>query len=356
MSDATRTGVARAARSRPLWAVTAIALGLIGGALVCELGLRLADRLDLVAEWRERRTALASAIWMKSPNPELIYTQRPNYFKDGRRLTERNGILRPDDVESRRSPDAFRIVAVGDSVAAAIKLPYEARMLTRAERTLSSRANRRVEILNFAVNGYDTGQEAELLTSVGSRFSPQAVIVQFCVNDFYPTEYPTWWYQDPPASRLADFLWHRLDRRLLRGYPPTEYWDVLYERDEQGWLDLEAGLTKIASFVEPLAYPPVLILVPELSHDGWTAGAARLRHQRVAALGSRLGFDILDLLPTFEQVDVESVRTDPWDTFHLNERGHRIAGDAIADHLTELLGDELGSRNDGANESAPDVR
>ena len=315
------------------WPIVTVALGILAALLVAELLLRGADRLDLVETWRDRRTALASAIWMRSEKRELIYQHRPGDVKDGVRMTEAHGILRPTDVPLGKASGVYRIAAIGDSVGAAIKLPYEQRVFTLLEETLGAGLGSPAEALNFCVNGYDTGQEAALLEDVAARFEPDAVILQYCVNDFYPTEYPTWWYLDPPASRLVDLVWHKLDRRFLRGYPPPGYWDTLYREDEEGWREVDAGFRRIARYCADRGIRPLLVIVPEVAHGGWTVGEARDRHARVAGLGRERGFDVLDLLPVFEAVDVESVRTDPWDTFHLNPAGHRMAADAIASHL-----------------------
>lgn len=319
-----------------LWpAPTALALGVVAALGVAEIALRTADALGLIKDWEDTRAARRMSIWTMSGNPDLVFQHRPNYVKDGVRFTEKQGILRPTDVDERPAPGRFRIAALGDSVGAALKLPYEERMFTRLENDLS-KDGFPVEVLNFCVNGYSTLQEAALLRDLASRFSPDLVLLQYCVNDFYPTEFPTHWFQEQWRSYAIEFLGHSLDRSILRGYPTAEYWDKLYRTDAKGWAAVDRGFREITTYCQARRIPALLVIAPAISHGGWDEGNAVGRHTAVAERARAAGFHVLDLLPVFRQYPVESLRFEPWDTFHTNSLGHRIAADAMASAVKEI--------------------
>ena len=303
--------------------------GLVLALLFVEGGLRVADVSGLTGLWQERRTALHDSIWMKSDNPELMYVHRPNYYSEGVRFTENSGILRPDDV-AVEADGIIRIAVIGDSVAAATRLPYPQRFVTRLEDGLAGIYTPAVvEVLNFGVNGYSTLQEAALLESVVDRFSPHILVLQYCMNDFYPSERPSGWFAAHSPLYTIDFITTLIERRNALGYPPAEYWESSYRQDAAGWRNVERGFARISGYAASRDIPVLLVVFPLISREGWYAGSARERHARIAAAGEDAGLDVLDLLPVFAEHNIETIRDKPWDTFHPNELGHRIAATAI---------------------------
>jgi len=104
---------------------------------------------------------------------------------------------------------------------------------------------------------------------------------------------------------------------------------------------------RVLFFTQPghLAHPGVVAAqiverdgTPGIATSGWWAGDARGRHAKVADAARAAGLEVLDLLPIYARHPVEDLRTDPWDTFHLDADGHRIAAEA----LVEVLGSAPG--------------
>ncbi len=305
--------------------------GLLVAALLVEGGLRLADRFGVIHLWEERRTALNDSIWMKSSNPELVYAHRPNYISKGERYTERAGILRPDDVAEQAAPGTFRIAVLGDSVAAAIKLAYPERVFTRLENRLDKLYGPdSVEVLNFGVSGYSTLQEAALLDERVGKYSPDMLVLQYCMNDFYPSERPYGWFMDHSPLYAVDFVASLIEKYRALGYPPVAYWENQYQQDMAGWRNIDTGFTHIARYAAKHRIPVLLVIFPLISKEGWYAGNAAERHQRVAALGKQAGFSVFDLLPVYAGHDIDTIRLKPYDTFHPNALGQQVAAQALA--------------------------
>jgi lysophospholipase L1-like esterase len=322
--------LARRAAARRRWSFrlaaavlgTAIALGAV------ELVLRAIEWNGWVADWEEGRRARIHSIWIKSANRALIYQHRPDYWRNGVRQTERHGILRPTDVSVQAASGTFRVAALGDSVSAALAVPYERRVFTLVESGWTARSTVPVEVLNFGVNGYSTLQEAALVGELVAAFRPDMIILQYCVNDFYPTYTPSAWFRDRP-SLLLDLLRRQFDRRVIHGFPGASYFEEQYRTDRSGWDGVRAGFERIGGYARERSIPALLVIFPLLESGGWYRGAAARRHAQIAELGRETGFAVLDLLPIYSRYPVRRIRQDPWDNLHPNPFGHQLAASAI---------------------------
>ncbi len=318
--------------------VLTLAVAVAVSLIAVELGLRVADRLGWTAIWANLREARTASIWIPSENPDLIYRHRPGYIKEGTRYTDRHGILRETDAAQTPDADTTRIVLIGDSVAASIYLPYEQRFSALLEGALSARdeSRRPFEVLNFSTNGYSATQEATLLEVSAGDFNPDLLMVQFCMNDFRPTRFPTRWFEPHPSSYILTAAKYLFDRRLLDGYPDAAYWEREFQTDQAGWDLLSDGFDRIRRYAEARDVPVFLVIFPLLSQEGWYEGAATQRHSQVRELALSHDFEVFDLLPRLAESQVDSLQVNPWDTYHLNAEGHQIAAEAIADAIWEL--------------------
>jgi lysophospholipase L1-like esterase len=332
-----RTAEPPARQPQVLWKIVVVVLGLVGSLLSVELALRVADHFGWIGIWEEARVAQMSSIWNQSENPKLVYQHRPDYHKQGVRMTERHGILRPTDVAIEAPVDTLRVAVLGDSVAAAIKLPYEQRLSTHLQEALAGERAGSVEVLNFGVNGYGTLQEAMLLEELASRFEPDLLILQYCVNDFRPSGQPLRFFTQPSPFYAVDFLrYQRMRLHPEAGYPTAAYWEELYGTDDAGWDSVSQGFDQVIDYARKNEIKVLLVIFPAISHGGWFEGDAAGRHDRVTKLARSAGFDVLDLLPVYAKRGVEELRFEAWDTFHPNPLGHRIAAEAIAGKLSEM--------------------
>ena len=79
-----------------------------------------------------------------------------------------------------------RVAVLGDSIAFGYWVSDEQGFARQLETLLERRAGPaggRVEVLNFGVPGYNLEQEIEALRAKALAFSPDLVVVLFCLND-----------------------------------------------------------------------------------------------------------------------------------------------------------------------------
>ncbi len=151
-----------------LLVVSGAALGL----LIAELGARLAGIKPL-----EVRCYDTARGWKLTPG--AVGIQRS---EGGSEVRINSGGFRGPDVAVSKPPGVFRIAVLGDSFTEAMHVPYEQSFSAVIERELlrcEGIAGRKVEVLDFGVSGYGTGQELLALRAQASRYSPDIVVLAF---------------------------------------------------------------------------------------------------------------------------------------------------------------------------------
>lgn len=118
-----------------------------------------------------------------SANPRLVYELEP-----GHRVTWLNASISPQGLNDRvfdleKPPGVFRIAVVGDSTAFGWKVGGDKSLVKDLERSLNRLQKRRYEVMNFAVPGYNTSQELEVIRDRVLSFHPDMVLLIFTGND-----------------------------------------------------------------------------------------------------------------------------------------------------------------------------
>jgi lysophospholipase L1-like esterase len=290
--------------------------------------------------------ARAMSVHVKSDDPELVYVNRPSYARDGVRFTEAHGIVRAQDVEEAKR-GVFRIAVLGDSIAAAH--PIRAGGGKSFSEQLEDRLNAarpaeapRTEVLNFGTDGYGTLQEARLLETKAAAFTPDVVIVAYCMNDPSNSYTPTVWFLDHPEPRsyLLDLVRRRLGltpSELSPAHPRythgTVEWDRLYRPDGPSWRGVEQGLARIARYGDEHRVPVLLVMFPLLLTGQEPPDEQELvqrLYQQVSEAAALLHLSFVDLRAAFRGSSAAQLRLLPGDPIHPNARGHELAAAAIA--------------------------
>lgn len=91
--------------------------------------------------------------------------------------------LRDREHTKEKPPKTFRIAVVGDSFAEALQVPMEKTFWWKMRKQLNKKCtalgDRKVEVINFGVQGYGTAQELMTLRQKVWKYSPDLVILAF---------------------------------------------------------------------------------------------------------------------------------------------------------------------------------
>lgn len=188
--------------------------GLVGGLLLGELVLRAAG--------------IAYPIFSR-PDDERGWALRPGArgrfeVEGGSWVVINRDGLRDREHSRTKPPGTLRIAVLGDSYAEALEVPVEQAFWSVLERNLNrsgSEHGRQVEVLNFGVRGYGTGQELLTLRCCVWNYSPDIVLLAFFPGNDLSENSPTL-DRSPtrfvrPYVTLTSAGW-RIDRSYLRSW------------------------------------------------------------------------------------------------------------------------------------------
>lgn len=268
--------------------------------------------------------------------------------------------MRHGSVATEKPVDAFRLLVLGDSVA----FP-DTGFVAMVRRDCAAAGQSRVDVLNAAVPGYTTWQEARHLDALVEPVAPDAVLLQYCCNDnhrfLHQLTGEGGWLITEEARRallpeggglLTSFArWSYLAlevRRLLLANRSVESvfpWDedaafAAAWRDDS-WILVEEQIVQMRAQV--LARPAKFAVVavpyePQLEGEALARDEEYTRkpQRRLAEMCARLDIPFLDLHAAFRQHRDEGLYTDG---IHLTPAGHELAAAELLPFLRrhELL-------------------
>jgi len=352
--------------SRIVTAIVATLVTLSG----IEIALRVVS-YDPLADIRSGRGAMLRL----SANPDVQYELTPGasgFAWDTQVSINSAGFRGPEVSLVKRQ---YRIEVLGDSIAFGSSLPAGTEFPAQLGRLLEGRA----EVLNLAVSGYDTLQEAALFETKGRAYDPDLVVVTYCLNDtgvantnMYYVKLLQWYGTTRlTALRTFQFLMVQVDRIMMGQYlrwanRPAVFRRIYRDRidpigaDEQELQSLmrEAGAVghfpsnwyatddrigrlryafrRLRALVDAGGHTRVLVLiVPWLAQHG-DAYPHTAAHRIVAHEAERVGFDVLDLTAPFMAHGIVGLRASQTDPCHPNPEGHQIMAEAVARYVTTL--------------------
>ena len=340
MSDERGSVLARAALAT---ASVLVALAL------CELGLRLFVPV--------RSSSELAKLHVLRPDKPWLYGMRPNTVVEGRGgvryEVNADGFRGPSGARPK-APGTLRIAVLGDSVT----LGYGVNDADTFPSLLAARlaGSRPVEVLNLGVSGYNPYTEAALFADVGPIFTPDVLLVQFCINDLNdPTMHfdastnaalgalPDAAFPDPRTRRpAAPFDCHGLricelarDAVQPRAAPndPAAIRVTVEPHDppddvEVAWL--AAQYREIDRTAKRIGARVALVIFPYSTQIAGTAPSAVAA--RLEAVAADLGWPAIDPLPAYREAARQGtvLFSDLW---HPTAAGFGIAADVTAQHL-----------------------
>ncbi len=323
-----------------------VAASLLLTVLLVEAGFRLAG-VSVGTVQINRETV------RRSDDPRLRFDLRPG------------GVARAEveyrvNAEGLRGPETTvdkpagvrRVAVLGDSIAFGYWVAEKDGFPSQLEAMLNAEAGAdgRIEVLNFGVPGYNLDQEIETLRAKALAFSPDAVVVAFCLNDLEGIfSYELGLVQDRSdrghtlAGRLREglldhsllFSWieYRLSemearRRFVRAKNPLAgplYADAAGEQK----VALQGKLEVLRGLLASRGIPGVVVVFPVLG-GRFERYPHRELHRAVVEAAEGAGLAAVDLLGCYSAYDFRALRVD---VVHPSPLGHRVAAHAIRDAL-----------------------
>ena len=288
----------------------------------------------------------------RSQNPRLVFELRPGAIARAEVEYRVNADgLRGPETTVEKPHGVQRIVVLGDSIAFGYWVAERDGFPRQLEGLLAGHTpGARVEVLDFGVPGYNLDQEIETLRARALAFSPDVVVVAFCLNDLEGLfSYELGLVQDRTARgrsawgrvreamlrRSLFFSWveYRLSelearRRFVEAKNPLE--GPLYaEAVSQQKAAIEGKFAVLRAILQARGIPGLVVIFPTLGRRFENYPYGEL-HQAVAQAAQRSALGALDLRDCYAGYDYRELRVD---VVHPSPLGHRVAAHAIRDAL-----------------------
>jgi GDSL-like Lipase/Acylhydrolase family len=242
-----------------------------------------------------------------------------------------------------------RAVCIGDSFTWGASILFDDAWPQRVERALIRERSERWEAVNLAESGLNAVQEASRLDSEGFAYGPDVVVVAYVLNDSEDetaaeARRAAEWVEErrqPPGSPLdrsalvrlvRTRLWATLEnRRRIEGYRS------MYAEDYAGWAAARRALKAMGGMCRERGVPLVVAIFPLFGNpldDGYPFAEI---HAKVTQAAGEAGAKVVDLLPLYRGLDWKLLVVDGADDEHPNEIAHRIAAQAIARAVDEVV-------------------
>ena len=281
--------------------------------------------------------------------------------------------------EPSSDPATERVIVLGDSITFGNSLALEDTFPFQLQKRLVSQ-QRKVEVLNFGVGGYDTLQEVSLLEIRGLKYHPNLVVVAYCLNDvgiasmslesirrtqqlqnsdfsfLYESRLVQLISESVETIRTKNWEKHVNNPAVFRseyanqidpiGDDESELLDLMNQspkwpsstwygdRDRVG--RLRFGFRRLTRLSKENDFRVVIMIIPLLQNkDG--AYSHHAAHRIVEMEARRAGFDTIDLTDEFLRAGMGNLTLLLGDIIHPNKTGHMIMADSLSAFITDHL-------------------
>jgi hypothetical protein len=251
-----------------------------------------------------------------------------------------------------RPPGVRRVVCLGDSFTWGVRVLFDDAWPQRLERLLGRDRGEVWEAVNLGEPGFNSVQEAARLASQGFGYEPDVVVVAYVLNDSEDenaaeARRANAWVEEktaPPSATWA-FLDHSALVRIVRGRISAtlenrqriEGFRSMYAEDYSGWIAGRRALRAMGGLCRERGVPLVVAIFPLLGNPLDHRYPFADVHAKVAQAASEAGAKVVDLLPFYRGLDWRLLVVDGADDEHPNEIAHRIASQAIARAVSDVV-------------------
>jgi lysophospholipase L1-like esterase len=331
--------------------------------------------------------------WQKKPNFSGIHVGPEEAYRVVETMNSRG--IRGPEYSYEKSTNEFRIVVLGDSFAEGYTVEFPDLFSEVLKRRLNQDYTQTVEVINAGTGGYSTDQELLWFTHEGFRYSPDVVVLLFCLNDILFNTVDRYWRGYKPLFRMdgealrltnvpvplplndefakesadastsafqrvgkwlydSSVLYRRItdelsqNERLAGIFPwlqkikePQKLgaydnrlfdWGRATQQERQEGLKITAALlAKLKEEVESRGARFLVMMVPSAADVDV--------FNEIVSICHRQSIDCLNPLPQFRKKYFELKQQGKKLTFapvddHWNEEGHRLAAELLYEHLT----------------------
>ena len=278
-------------------------------------------------------TKYAMSVKKDSDNPLIGHEHRPNTSK---KLMDVMVDINSDGLRDKEYPvdktDAYRIIFLGDSLTFGWGVEDNETFATLIEEDMNSQGP--TEVINFGTGNYNTEQEVNLFIDKGLKYNPDKVVLFYFINDAELTpEKSGLWFMG--YSHFISFYWSRINS-LINNIVPSksfqEYYDSLYDQDEQGWINARKAILQLRDICKENGIELQVVLLPEL-HD--------VNNEIFADIYNNLGLfleenniDYLNLAKLFENHPNQFDLWVSFDDAHPNDIAHRKIAESSVDFIS----------------------
>lgn len=309
---------------------------------VCEGGIRTLQYFEVLPVFNKKQLDKGDTA-NKKVNAKLVKSTNPVLFMEFDRHDPNinSAGFRGADFPPPEKSEALRIAILGDSVAYGYSVPLEQTFARLLEQQLNNEKHK-VEVLNFAVNGYSTVAELELYKTRVREYHPDIVLLAYVLNDPLPAAFVV---QSVGSARKQVDYFSQLSRysqfgawvylrwqKLTQSLDRNRNYQAMYSNQE-GWKATENAFSELEKLTkEDGAQLGAVIFPLLLDFNNYPMLAI---HQQVGNAFQSAGIPYIDLLQDFSSVPYMQLRPHPNDDTHPNATGHAIAAKKIAQWLEE---------------------
>lgn len=241
-----------------------------------------------------------------------------------------------------------RLLSMGDSFAWGAGIQLEDAYPQRLARALTRRRRETWEVVNLALPGMGTVDQAVQLADQGFAYQPDVVLLGYVLNDCEDAAAAEarravdWLEGAGPSPSPLDHsallrlvrrrIWAtRENRRRISGYRS------LYEENAPGWIAGRAALERMGRLCREHGVPWVVAIFPLFGNPLDDRYPFAEIHGKVSYAAAKAGARVVDLLPVYRGLRSDVLVVNGADDEHPNEIAHRIAAGALLRELDAVV-------------------
>jgi GDSL-like Lipase/Acylhydrolase family len=252
-----------------------------------------------------------------------------------------------------KPPGVKRLLSLGDSFAWGASVEFDDTYAQRVARALERRRpGERWEVIQLALPGMNTVEQASQLVEEGLAYGPDVVVLGYVLNDSEDENAAEErrardWVQEKRErkSKVRRFLNQSVLYRLVAGRIDATLenrrrlsaYRSQFAAGYPGWIASQKALKLMGGACREKGIPFVVMIFPLFGQPLDDSYPFTEIHALVVHAAGEAGARVLDLLPLYRGLRWDVLVVDGADDEHPNEIAHRIAAGALMHALDDVL-------------------